>query len=90
MAQEHSGLNLSSSVKRGQPISQCQQTLLSTDEGRLTLGFEFLALGMDVAQTCTSQVIAFQEGGLKIRAKAPMGTEAPIPPPAHPTPGGVS
>lgn len=87
---EHSGLNLSGSVKRGQPISQCQQTLLSTDKGHLILGFEFLALGTGVAQICASQVIACQEGELEIRAKAPMGTETPIPLLVQPTPGGVS
>lgn len=77
-------------MKRGQPISQCQQTLLSTDKGHLILGFEFLALGTGVAQICASQVIACQEGELEIRAKAPMGTETPIPLLVQPTPGGVS
>lgn len=38
-------------------------SLLSTDEGHLALGFSFLAPlvpGVDVAQTCTSQVVAFR------------------------------
>lgn len=76
------GASPPASANRHRPRGASAGSLLPTDEGHLALGFWFLAPldpGVGVAQTGTSQMIAFRTKGSKQEQRHQReGMEAPV------------